>query len=353
MEEPLKIVILQNEDITDSFRWERACENSKHQIEYSKISVLSYNWLFEVKEIKPQIILTKPGGVSAAFKDLYDECLMILEKELGYFCFPTLKEVLIYENKKYLAYWLEANEIPYPPTYVFYNKKEALQRLENTKYPIIGKTNIGASGSGIEILADKNSGRDYINRAFSAKGLTRRSGPNLEKGGLIKRGLKYIFSPTKIFRKFKKYKIAASEIQKDYIILQEYIPHDYEWRVVRMGDSFFAHKKVKKGDKSSGSLIKEYGKPPLSLLDFVKKITDKHQLYSQAVDIFELDGQYLVNEMQCIFGQSDPYQMLIEDNPGRYIYQSGEWVFEEGDFNTNESYDLRLETAIKLYKNQQ
>jgi hypothetical protein len=118
--------------------------------------------------------------------------------------------------------------------------------------------------------------------------------------------------------------------------------------VVRIGDSFFAHKKIAKQEKASGSLIKEYGDPPRSLLDFVKDITDRHQFFSQAIDIFET-GQdtYLVNEMQCFFGQSDPYQMLVDDKPGRYVKRSGEWQFEEGDFNRNQCHNLRLSFVLE------
>ena len=65
----------------------------------------------------------------------------------------------------------------------------------------------------------------------------------------------------------------ASGIQKEFVILQQFIKHDYEWRVVRIGNSFFAHKKLLHGDKASGSLLKGYENPPITLFDFVKKIT--------------------------------------------------------------------------------
>ena len=101
------------------------------------------------------------------------------------------------------------------------------------------------------------------------------------------------------------------------------------------------------GQKAIVSLIKEYGNPPLSVLHFVKKLTDRSGFYSQAVDLFEpQEGQYLVNEMQCIFGQSDPYQMLVDKCPGRYVFKENKWRFEKGDFNTNQSYDLRLQFII-------
>jgi len=140
----------------------------------------------------------------------------------------------------------------------------------------------------------------------------------------------------------------SADVQNSFVLLQEYIPHDFEWRVVRIGDSFFAHKKLKMGEKASGSLLKNYDNPPFSILDFVKEVTDRFNFYSQSVDIFETENGYLINEMQCIFGQSDPYQMLVDGKPGRYINKSGKWIFEEGDFNTNESYDLRLQSALEL-----
>jgi hypothetical protein len=82
----------------------------------------------------------------------------------------------------------------------------------------------------------------------------------------------------------------------------------------------------------------------------VKSITDKHKLFSQAVDVFESPNGYLVNEMQCIFGQSNTFQMKVDDCVGRYTLQNGSWKFEAGDFNNNESYDLRLQVAIEYYQ---
>ncbi len=99
---------------------------------------------------------------------------------------------------------------------------------------------------------------------------------------------------------------------------------------------------------ASGTKNKIYDNPPMALFDFMKEICDETGFYSQAVDIFEApNGGYLVNEIQTIFGQSDEYQMIVDGKRGRYIYNQG-WIFEEGDFNTNKSYDLRIEHALEL-----
>jgi hypothetical protein len=70
-----------------------------------------------------------------------------------------------------------------------------------------------------------------------------------------------------------------------------------------------------------------------------------------AVDLFEDgSGGYVVNELQTIFGHVQDHIMEVDGKPGRYIHQNNQWVFEPGDFNTNESFDLRLKTAIELYE---
>jgi len=351
MESKIKICILGNETINDTSQWENVISKNSNVIKWQVINLCAYDWLEKIKYGNYDLFLAKPPGVTQRFKQLYDERLYILCNELGAKVFPTLQEVLIYENRRFLSFWLAANNIPHPVTWVFYNKEEALNFINNHKnYPIIGKINIGASGKGVQFLNSKKEALNYIQRSFSKVGLKSRWYPDFKKGNLIKRMKNFTKNKSYRNQRVSIYKAIYNESQRGFVILQEYIPHNYEWRVVRIGDSFFAHKKLKKGEKASGSLIKEYGKPPFDLLDFVKEITDKHQLYSQSVDIFESDRGYLINEMQCIFGQSDPYQMLINGKPGRYVMIEGEWQFEEGDFNSNESYDLRLETALKLYR---
>lgn len=346
----MKFVILTNEIAGSEQKWKIACE--KLNLEFIVVDVSKANWLELIENYKPNILLTRPAGLTSPFKILYDERLEILVNELNYFCFPSLKEVLIYENKKYFSYWLKANKIPHPKTSVFYFEKEALDWVNSDaiKLPIVAKTNIGASGSGVVILETKEELTSYIQSTFSGKGATKRVGPNLKKGRILQRGIRLLSKPKALFKKIDVYKARALDVQKDFVLFQEHIPHTFEWRVVRMGDSFFAHKKLMLGNMTSGSLLKDYGNPPLALLDFVKAITDKHQLYSQAVDVFESPNGYLVNEMQCIFGQSDAYQMKVDDCIGRYLFENGEWKFEVGDFNTNESYDLRLQSAIVLYQ---
>jgi glutathione synthase/RimK-type ligase-like ATP-grasp enzyme len=345
-----KLAILKNEDPFDHLKWVDACEDYQKNIDYKVFDLTVDTWLEEVNTYSPDILLLKPSGKTSLYRNLYQERLEILVTSLKYKSFPSLDEVRIYENKRYFAYWAKAHELPHPKTWVYYNRNEALKAAKMTKLPLVGKMNIGASGKGVQILHTKDQVKKYIKRAFS-DGLVSSTGPKWSQGKLIQRAWQKFTHPKELINRLRTYRDIAMDSQKGFVILQEFIKHDYEWRAVRIGDSYFAHKKIVSNEKASGSLEKEYGAPPIKLLDFVRQLTDSFAFTSVAIDVFEpVEGQYLINEIQCIFGQSDPHQMIIDGNPGRYLFKNGQWVFEKGDFNTNESYDLRLKTAIELNK---
>lgn len=346
----MKFAILKNEDPFDHLKWIDACKDYPKNIDYKVFDLTVETWLEDITSYSPDLLLLKPSGKTSIYRSLYQERLEILATSLNYKLFPSLDEVRIYENKRYFAYWAKANNLPHPKTWVYYNQKEALIATKKNNLPLVGKMNIGASGKGIQILNTKNQLIKYIKKAFN-DGLVSKTGPKLRQGKLIQRAWKNFTHPKKMINRLKTYQDISMDSQKGFIILQEFIKHDYEWRAVKIGNSYFAHKKIVSNEKASGTLKKEYGAPPIKLLDFVRQLTNDFGFTSVAVDVFEpVEGRYLINEIQCIFGQSDPYQMIIDGNPGRYLFKKGEWFFEKGDFNTNASYDLRLKTAIELIK---
>lgn len=342
----LKVVILANEMDNDHLPWCKACDMYNDQIVYRVVNLLKNDWLENIQQEKFDIIFAKPSGLISDLKQAYDERLYILVEGLGYKVFPSINEIFVYENKRMLSYWLKAHNVPHPVTNVFYTYNEAKSFVIKSNEYLVAKTNIGASGSGVFILKDRKEKLKYIKKTFKGKGAPRRSGPNLSKGNIFIRGLYYLGKPKQIINKLYRYRLINKDNQSSFVLFQKFVPHEFEWRVVRIGDSFFAHKKLKIKDKASGSTIKNYDNPPLDLLDFVYELTTKFGFYSQAVDVFSNGKEYLINEMQCIFGQSDSYQMLIDKKEGRYLYLGGKWIFEEGAFAENACYNLRIKYIL-------
>lgn len=345
------VCVLANEDSQSQLLWEASLQKSDKIKSYDIIDLTSDKWLMLIQQNKFDIFLLKPPGKTELFKRLYDERVLLISQYFNTPIYPSLNEVLIYENKRFLRDWLLLNQLPHPCTNIFFDRKEAQAFiLSKNEFPIVGKTNIGASGNGVSILKSQEEAVDYISLAFT-KGIKPKNGPKFKKGSLFKKIQKALTTNGFLQQRLKDYKSDLLNIQYHFVILQEFIKHEWEWRCVRIGDSFFAHKKLVKGDMASGTLVKGYDTVPFKLLDFIKKISDENALSSVAIDVFEHNGAYLINEIQCFFGQSDPYQMLVDGKPGRYTNKNNEWVFEEGMFNTNESYDLRLEHAISMLNN--
>ena len=345
-----RVAILANESLSDSLIWLESAKKLESIVEFEVVDLIADNWLDKIVKGKFDALLAKPGGVRSDFKELYDERIRAIEQQ--YFIFPSPQEIYLYENKRFLSFWLKANGIPHPKTHVFYRKAEAREFVQKSGvWPLVAKMNIGASSSGVKIIKSQAQALDYIENTFG-KGLKREVGPKWKKMKMA-RIFHLLTHPQLIVGKFRLYKSIDSDVQKGFCIFQEYVQHDFEWRVVRIGDSFFAHKKMKLGELASGSLLKNYDNPPLSLFDFVKSFSDTHQLYSVAIDIFERSpDDYLVNEVQCIFGQSDQFQMMVDGKVGRYVSDNEQWCFEEGDFNGNQCFDLRLQWVLKNIQNE-
>lgn len=343
------IGILQNEDPQSSIKWQLACK--KAGIPYVVIDLTSNIWIDLINSNPVDFYLLKPPGLIERFKNLYDERVYIITNILKKRTYPSFDEIVIYENKRMLTYFLQSTNTPHAKTHIFYNKEEAINFLTTSEYPVVGKSSIGASGSGVVILNDIKQAVKYSIEAFSNKGLKRRFGPNRVTGNPAKWISKAIKSPQYFAKKISEYFSIYNDGQRGFIILQEYISHEFEWRVVKIGESYFAHKKVKYKNKASGSKGIDYVNPPFRLLNFVRELCDKYNFDFMAVDLFErTDGVYLVNELQTIFGHVQNFIMSVDGVPGRYIYENNQWGFESGDFNTNESYDLRLKTAIELHE---
>ena len=343
----MKVAILRDSNPESSLKWEIACRTKG--LDYTTIDMLRNDCLDLLLSYSPAFCVGRPPGDNLQHKHLFDQKLFYIENYLHFPVFPGFLETWIYENKASLAYFLKLNHIPHPDTFISSSFDESMQFVLKTNYPVVAKTLIGAAGSGVKIIESLPEAEKYVRRAFT-KGIKRRFGPNRKTGSAKKWLLKAVQSPEYFLNRMKQYRERDNDVQKGIVFFQQYVEHPYEWRCVKIGGSYFAYKKLKIDNQASGSKIFDYGPPPMALLDFTRNLCEKHRFNFMAVDLFHSEDQICVNELQTIFGHKSPYICKVDGAPGRYVYQDGQWIFEPGDFNTNESYDLRLETAMALYE---
>lgn len=313
----------------DWYSYVLACQELK--IDYELVDILSANWLQNLEKANVDGFLGRPPCRFQEWKSVYDERLFFIHEYLKKPLYPNFNSLYIYENKRNMASFLEHFRIPHAKTFVFIDKKEALDYLNSANYPIVFKSNIGAGGTEVSIVNSKMQAKCKLHKVFGFK------------EGMFCRGL------SSILWKFGIPFWLTGTAQKHYLLVQEFHKIKWEWRILKVGNSYFGHKKLLKGKKASGSGLVGWDAPSETLLYMVKDICDKGKFEVMDVDIFEtLDGEFLVNELQAIFGSYLPYQMKLNDVPGRYVYtEENGFVFEQGEFNRLNSKLLYVQDFVE------
>lgn len=283
------------------------------EISFDVINIHSNDWFEVIQQEKYDGVVVWPNGQKEYLKQGYDSRIHLLTDILNIPVFPDYQAIWLYENKIRGYDWLHANGFPTAKTSIYFTKEEALQHLTKNKLPYVIKTNLGASGSGVYIVRTVSKYKKLVQKSFAHGLRAVGSSPYAESRG--------------------------------YIFIQEFLKDIIEWRMVRIGDSFYGHQKlmVAKTHKHSGSLLKGWERPPDDLLDLLYTITEKGNFKSMNADIFATpDGKYYVNELHTVFGQSTPELMRVDGKPGRFIRKDRQWIFEEGDFVPGHSAAARI-----------
>lgn len=303
-------------------------------VEYEVIDIVSDNWLENLAASDCDAYLVRPTPFYVAWKRMFDEKLHHVVNVLGKTVYPRYQDLLMYENKRHMAYTMQIHNLPHARTHIFYDKAEALAFAETTALPVVFKTHIGAQSRGVKIVRTRRQLQRLIRQVFF-RGYFRRARVNFK--GLLPRkvSVPYYFA------------------EPDYkvILLQEFLPDVLEWRMIRIGDWYFGHQKMKHGEFHSGSPVEGWFTPPERLLRFVKDVCDTIGTNSMAVDVFETpQGEYKVNELQAVSGSYKPSQMFVDGKPGRFVFDRGRdsWDFEEGYFNLNGSCNLRVLHLLEM-----
>ena len=282
------------------------------EISYQLIDLQSPSWQQQVQESQCDAYLAWPSAGLSVWKEMFDDKLRIMVEDMNKLIYPSLKEIWLFENKNRVQDWLRAHNIPQPQTWVFYDIEEALKFAENCRLPLIYKTRIGSSANGVKVFRDRQELKSFIRKAYSKGYLPGGHHPLDKEWGRI--------------------------------YLQDFIEDAQEWRMIRIGESFFGYRKEKSGDFHSGSHKWSWLDPGKDLLDFTFMVTEQGNFSSMDVDVLiDKQGKMYVNELQTVFGATTPKEMLkINGVEGRYRKINGQWVFEPGQFSANECSNLRL-----------
>jgi len=193
----LKVAILRDNKPESSLKWEIACR--KINVRSLSINMLGNDWLNMIKTFNPDFCVSRPPGDIQLHKKIFDEKLYFLEKHTSCQIYPGFAETYIYENKAALEWFLRINDIPHSLTLVTSIKEESMNWIKNARFPVVFKTLIGASGTGVQIIDNIKEAEEYLDKVFSA-GVRRRYGPNPYAGNPKTWAIKAVRSPGYFFK---------------------------------------------------------------------------------------------------------------------------------------------------------
>lgn len=276
----------------------------------------------KIKQSACTVLLLRPSFKTAFERQAFFEKAWTFSNELDCAIYPSLRELSFYEAKRQLAYFLEAKDIPHPVTKVFLNKEQAAAYIHQCEYPQVFKAHNGASSSSVEIVYHQRQAEQFVSCLFDSYYVN-----------------KQLFD--------------ARDIDYGYLLLQQYISNVREFRILKIGDSWFGHEKDKHDDQEfmSGSGTMKWTAPPHRVLDFCLEIAENFAFTTMCFDVFlDLDTDtFYINELQTWFGSYNPSQMYVDGIPGRYYYRDAQWHFEMGLFNEQQSMKLRIVDIINIY----
>lgn len=312
--------------------YEAACKELG--VPYHILDLTTSDWVEKAKQDNSFLYILRPFVLSTLGRSIYEERAYFLKNVLNKPLFPDFDSLWIYESKRRCASWLQHYQIPHPKTWVFFSRAEAMNFIETSAFPLVFKTDIGSDAVGVRILRTVREAKELIRQCFG-------------------KGYKSSFYDPR---------------DRNYgqVFFQQYLPDVLEWRIIRIGESFFAYQKGKKGDFHSGSKVVDFCQPTERLLDFSRDLLNKAKMNCMSLDIFEdREGNYFVNEMQAYYGANETggyyyengkevslkdgqtVEMMVNGEPGRYFWSDGKWTFEAGDFSRNAGCNLRVKLAFQ------
>lgn len=274
----------------------------------------------------------------AYFKDvLTAKRILFTLEHAGIKVFPDFKTAWHFDDKVAQKYLLEAIGAPLVPSYVFYEKNEALDWAKQTSYPKVFKLKGGAGATNVKLVKSKKDALGLINKAFG-RGFAQFDRINhlKERFNKFRHGQDTLLGVLKgIARLFIVTEFAKQQSpEKGYAYFQDFIPNNnFDIRVIVIGQKAFAIKRmVRQNDfraSGSGNIIYNIEEIDKTFLEIAFSVNAKIGSQCAAFD-FVLDS----NKQPLIVELSYGFAIKAYDRCSGYWDADLNWY--EGQFNPQE-----------------
>lgn len=327
-----------------SDRWIEYCK--KENLNYIIVNAFDNDIIKQVKECDVLMWHHHHGD----FKDVLTARRILFALEhAGIKVFPDFNTGWHFDDKVAQKYLLEAIDAPLVPSYVFYDKKKALDWAKNTDFPKVWKLKGGAGAKNVKLANNLSEATKLINRAFG-KGFSQfdRWGHFKERynkwragrdslAGVIK-GIGRLIIPTEYAK--------LQSREKGYIYFQKFIANnDSDIRVIVVRERAFALKRMTRENdfraSGSGKIIYDKNSIDERCIKTAFEINNRIKSQSIAYDfVFDENNKPLIVEI------SYGYSVAAYDACPGYWDSALNW--HEGKFNPQDWMVDDVKNDIKV-----
>ncbi len=234
----------------------------------------------------------------------------VIQNHLGKKCFPDWKTSWHYDDKIKQYFELKAKNFPVAESYVFYHKKQALEFVNATSYPLVHKLKNGAGGLNVSLIKNRRQALRVVNKAFGKGFFENKVGPYTVAKTLnfnIKKLFKYYGIKIRN-RYFTPDKENFWMPQKNYVFFQKYMPgNDYDTRVTTAGNRVHAFRRFnRKNDfRASGGHLWDIDPNGIDIrmLKLALNISKEFGYQAMAYDfLYDENNNPVIIEMSAIYG---------------------------------------------------
>lgn len=315
-----------------SDRWIAYCK--KQNIDYKIVNAFDSDIIEQVKDCD----VFMWHHYHAQYKDvLTAKRILFALEHAGVKVFPDFKTGWHFDDKVAQKYLLEAIGAPLVPSYVFYDKQEALQWANTTSYPKVFKLKGGAGSANVKLVKTYKEAKHLINKAFG-KGFAQydRIGAFKERLRKVKEGKAGLLEILKgIGRLFITTEFAKQQPpERGYAYFQDFSPNlDSDIRVQVIGEKIFGLKRfIRENDfraSGSGNFIEfEPSNIDSRVLNETLSLIKKIKSQCLTIDFIYVDGVPKIVELSYGFPTE-----FYDNCPG---YWDAELNWHEGTFNPQE-----------------
>lgn len=277
----------------------------------------------------------------ASSKDvLFAKQLLYSAECAGKKVFPNFNTAWHFDDKLGQKYLLEAVNAPMVPSYTFFDKKEALNWVNQSKFPKVFKLRKGAGAANVKKVQSKTEAIKIINKAFNRGFSTyNKWGSIKERVYKYRQGKSGLWNVAKGFLRLGKTTrfSRVSGREAGYVYFQDFIPgNDHDIRIIVIdGKAFGIKRMVRKGDfRASGSGHVLYGKEHFDTETVRLSLNLADEIESQclAIDYVYHKGKPMIVEISYGFIKEVYYQCEgywdrnLEWHPGEFDAQG--WMVD-------------------------